>query len=183
MATEQGTVRGGERAQAAPEKPQSVLQVDRVTHQDVPAICALYKKVWDPAPSGIPVELVKTWTPTPLEFTSWMEGVTYFAARREGRLVGVVGLEFHHASGRLVHLAVDPEVRRQHVASSLVTAATEWAKRGNATSIWADSLQNMEPVTALFHHLHFAHAGTLHRHEWGQDVNFFELVFEPRTAA
>jgi len=176
VATEQVPVRGGERSGTPTEKTPGALLVERITHQDVPAICNLYRRVWEPAPPGVPADFVKTWQPTPLEFTSWMEGVTYFAARKDGRLVGIIGCEIRHASVRMMDLAVDPETRRQGVATSLVAAAVEWAKKSNATSIWIDSLSRFAPATALFQHLGFAQAGVLHKHEWGEDVTLFERV-------
>lgn len=150
--------------------------MERVSLPDVPAICSLYKKVWEPAPAGVPPELAKSWQPTSLEFTSWMGGVTYFAARRDGHLVGVVGCEMQHGACRLVHFAVDPEHRRHGVATALVAAATEWAKKGNATSIWADLLNGLAPAKELCLHLGFTFVGTFHRHEFGEDVNLFEKV-------
>jgi len=176
VVAEQASVRGSERSDSSTEKPPVALIVERITHQDVPAICGLYKKVWDPAPQGIATEHAKAWQPTPLEFTSWMEGVTYFAARKNGHVVGVVGCELRHASCRIVHLAVDPETRRQGVATALIGAASEWAKKGNASSIWVDTLAPFVSATALFTHLGFARAGVLHRHEWNDDVNLFERI-------
>ncbi len=148
--------------------------VERVTTQDIPAICALYKRIWDPAPSGVPSEFAKAWIPTPLEFTSWMEGVTYFLVRRDGKLAGIVGAELRRGSCRLVHLAVDPDHRRQGVASALIATAVDWAKRSNATSVWADTLARFTTAGALFKRLGFCEAGLLHRHEWGEDVRYFE---------
>jgi len=168
--------RGSEKPGTPAEKPTSVLLVERTTHQDVPAICSLLKKVWEPAPARVPVELVKAWQPTPLEFTSWMGGVTYFSARKDGHLVGVVGGELHHGSCRLVHLAVDPDIRRNGVATALVAALGEWAKKANAASLWVDVLHGLAPASALFPHLGFALVGTFHRHEWGEDVALFERV-------
>jgi len=176
VAAEQVPARGGEHPEPASERPPVGVPVERITHQDVPAICGLYKKVWDPAPPGIPAELVKSWQPTPLEFTSWMEGVTYFAARRDGRVVGVIGCELAHGHCHMVHLAVDPETRRQGVGTALVSAAAEWAKKGNASTLWIDSLTAMGSATALFQRLGFALAGVLHKHEFGQDVNLFERI-------
>jgi len=177
VAQAQGTDRGGEHSESSAEKPSTgAVAVGRVTTQDVPAICALYKKVWEPSLPGVPVELLKAWQPTALEFTSWMGGVTYFAARKETHLVGVIGCEFHHGSCRLVHFAVDPEVRRQGIGSALVTAAVEWAKKGNAVSVWVDALGGLAAANALFPHLGFAVVGVLHRHEWGEDVRLFERV-------
>jgi len=150
--------------------------VERVTTQDIPAICTLYKRIWDPAPAGVPPEIAKAWIPTPLEFTSWMEGVTYFLTRRDGKLIGILGVEVRRGSGRLVHLAVDPDHRRQGVASALILAAVDWAKRSNATSVWVDALGRFGNATALFKRLGFAEAGLLHKHEWGEDVRFFERL-------
>ena len=176
MAPAQAMDRGNERPGPSVEKPSGGLLVERVNHQDVPSICALYKKVWDPAPAGVPVELVKAWQPSPLEFTSRMGGITYFAARKDGHLVGVVGCELYHGSCRLVDLAVDPEQRRQGVATALIGAATEWARKGTAASVWVDTLRTLTPATALFQRLGFTLVGALHRHEWGEDVNLFERV-------
>ncbi len=171
-----GTDRGAERA---PSKANGApVTVERITHQDVPEICALYRRVWDApaAPAGVPTELVKSWQPTPLEFTSWMEGVTYFAARRDGRLLGVVGCEVAHGNCHLVHLAVDPEARRQGVASALVAASVEWARHASAAQLWADALSRFPAATALFKHLGFSECGVLHKHEWNEDVRLFERI-------
>ncbi len=176
MATEGTSDRGGERPPGANGKSPGPFSVDRTTHLDVPAICALLKKVWEAEPPGLPNELLKAWQPTPLEFTSRMEGVTYFCARRDGRLLGVLGLELAHGSCRLVHLAVDPDVRRQGAATALVAGAIEWARRANVASVWADPLARFSAASALFSRLGFAGAGTLHKHEWNQDVQLFERV-------
>jgi len=159
----------------AAEKPAAELTVERVTHQDIPAICSLYKKVWEAEP-GLPSDLSKTWQPSPLEFTSWMEGVTYFAARRNGRLVGVVGCELDHGACRLVDLAVDPEARRQAIGTALVNAALDWARRSTAASVWADPLARFQACGRLLLRLGFAESGLLHRHLAGEDVRFFERV-------
>jgi GNAT superfamily N-acetyltransferase len=149
--------------------------VERVTHQDIPAICSLYKKVWEAEP-GLPGDLVKAWQPSPLEFTSWMEGVTYFAARRSGHLVGVVGCELRRGACRLVHLAVEPEGRRQGVGTALVNAALDWARRSTAATVWSNPLGRFQACGHLFLKLGFVESGVLHRHESGEDVRLFERV-------
>jgi len=88
----------------------------------------------------------------------------------------VVGCEFHHGGCHLVHLAVDPEARRHGVARALVTAATEFAKKEHAFSVWVDALPHLAGATALFEHVGFNRVGALHRHEWGEDVVLFERV-------
>jgi GNAT superfamily N-acetyltransferase len=170
VATEHGSDRGEERPALAP------VLVERISHQDVPAICSLYKKVWEGAAPGVPSELVKAWQPTPLEFTSWMEGVTYFSARRDGRLLGVIGCELRHGSCRLLNLVVDPEARRQGIGSALVGATVEWARHASSGSVWVETLARFGAAVALFRRLGFAPAGTLHRHEWNEDVQLFEQV-------
>jgi ribosomal-protein-alanine N-acetyltransferase len=171
-----GSDRGGARAPAPAEKPAGVV-VERITHQDVPEICALYRRVWEsPTESGLPAALLKSWQPTPLEFTSWMEGVTYFAARRDGRLVGAVGCEVDHGNCHLVHLAVDPEARRKGVATALVSAGVEWARHANAAQVWADGLSRFTAVSALFKKLGFTECGVLHKHNLNEDVRLFERI-------
>ena len=161
---------------AATAKPAGPLVVERITHQDVPAVCALYKKVWDSEPTGLPAELVKSWQPGPLEFTSRMEGVTYFAARRNGHVVGAVGCEVKDGSCHLVHLAVDPESRRQGVASALLLTAVDWARRSEVSEVWVDALARFTAAVALFKRLEFVDCGVLHKHQWNQDVRFFERL-------
>jgi GNAT superfamily N-acetyltransferase len=175
VATGQGSDRRAEKAPLPGDKPAPEVTVERVTHQDIPAICSLYKKVWEPE-TGLPPDLVKAWQPSPLEFTSWMEGVTYFAARRAGHLVGIVGCEPRRGACRLVHLAVDPEARRQGVGAALVTTAVDWSRRLNTTAVWADPLARFQAFGQLLLKLGFAESGVLHRHDSGEDVRLFERV-------
>lgn len=178
MAALHGSDREGERTAGALEKPAAAsVVVERITHQDVPEICALYRRVWDAPPHpGLPVELVKSWQPTPLEFTSWMEGVTYFAARRDGRLLGVVGCEVAHGNCHLVHLAVDPDARRKGIGTALIAAGIEWARHAHAAQVWADGLSRFTAAAALFKKVGFAECGVFHKHEWNEDVHLFERI-------
>jgi GNAT superfamily N-acetyltransferase len=179
VATEGGSDRGGERAvppavkTPAPAKP---LGVERLTHQDINDITALYKRVWDLFRPELPAEMTKAWQPSSLEFTSWMEGVTYFAARREGRMIGAVGCQIQEESCRIVHLVVDPETRRQGVATALVAAAVDWAAHSKCHSVWVDALARFTAAAEMFKHLGFEPAGVLHRHRWNEDVRFFEKL-------
>jgi GNAT superfamily N-acetyltransferase len=178
LAALHGSDRGGERAPPPAEKPaEDATVVERITHQDVPEICALYRRVWESLPNpGLPVELVKSWQPTPLEFTSWMEGVTYFAARRGGRLLGVIGCEVTRGSCHLVHLAVDPEARRKGIGTALIEAGVEWARHASATQVWGDALARFNAAAELLKHRGFAECGVLHKHEWNEDVRLFERI-------
>ncbi len=176
MSALHGSDRGGERP-PAPKATESGTIVERITHRDVPEICGLYRRVWEsPSHPGLSADLVKSWQPTPLEFTSWMEGVTYFAARREGRLLGVVGCEVTHGNCHLVSLAVDPEARRRGIATALIAASVEWARHANAAQVWADALSRFAAASALYKHLGFTECGLLHKHEWNEDVRLFERI-------
>jgi GNAT superfamily N-acetyltransferase len=152
------------------------LTVERIAHPDIPDVCALYKRVWDAFEPALPPGLLKAWQPTPLEFTSWMEGVTYFAARRDGKVVGVVGCEITDNSCRIVHLAVTPEGRRLGVGSSLANAAIEWARHSGSNSVWVDALERFHAAHAMFRQLGFTESGVLHRHRWNEDVRLFEKL-------
>ncbi|MGC2289924.1 MAG: GNAT family N-acetyltransferase [Thermoplasmata archaeon] len=150
--------------------------IDRVSHEDIPEICALYKRVWDSPHEGVPAEFLKSAVPTPLEFTSRMEGVTYFVAREGKRLLGIVGTAFAEGNCRLVDLAIDVDARRKGIATALVLTAVDWARKNRANAVWVDALDRFTEAKGLFHHLGFAPAGVLHRHRWNEDVRFFETL-------
>ena len=152
------------------------IVVTQATHTDIPDICNLYKRVWDEFRGKFPEDLLKAWQPTPLEFTSWMEGVTYFSARRDRRLVGVLGGSLQDGSVRLVNLGVDPEARRSGIATLLVGASLEWARRANASSVWVEVLLPFEGAIHLFQKLGFTQSGVLHKHFWKEDVQLLEQV-------
>ncbi len=179
MASQGSSDRAGERAVSPTEKPHaksSTLTVERLTHAEIPEICSLFKRVWDAFEPGLSADLAKSWKPTPLEFTSWMERVTYFAAMRDGRIIGTVGCETSDGNCRLIHLVVDPEARRQGVASALVRTALDWARHSNSHEVWVDVLARFTAAEALLTHLEFQDAGVLHRHRFNEDVRFFEKL-------
>jgi amino-acid N-acetyltransferase len=61
----------------------------------------------------------------------------YFVVREDdGRVVGVAGLEVHGEDGLLRSVAVDADYRGQGLASSLVEAALERAKRVNLRAVY-----------------------------------------------
>jgi ribosomal protein S18 acetylase RimI-like enzyme len=159
-----------------PSPPVKPIVVERLTHHDIPEICGLYKRIWEPFKSELPSEILRVWMPSPLEFTSSMEGVTYFAARRDGRMVGAIGCLIADGSCRILHLGVDVESRRQGVASALTSAAVEWAKHSNCRSVWTDPLAKLTEASATFRHLGFQECGLLHRHYYTEDVRLFEKV-------
>jgi GNAT superfamily N-acetyltransferase len=158
-----------------PPAPRPII-VERLTHQDVPEICSLFRRVWEPFLGGLPPEVQRAWQPTPLEFTSGMEGVTYFSARRDGKLVGVVGCELTDGACHLVNLCVEADHRRQGIGTALLQAALEWARHAGARSLWADLLPRFGEAGMLFTDEGFTVAGTLHRHFWGEDVKQFERL-------
>ena len=179
MAAQNGTDRAGDRAATSDTKAGAgpkPLAVERLTHHDINDICALYRRVWEGFRSDLPPDLVKAWEPTPLEFTSWMEGVTYFAARRDGKMIGAIGCRVSEGSCQLMHLAVDAESRRQGVAAALTTAAIDWAKRNTCHSVWVDALAKFTAASEMFKRLGFVEAGILHRHYWSEDVRLLEMI-------
>ncbi len=171
--------RGDERAVSSEKKvsaaPKPVV-VERLTHADIPEIVALYKRVWDAFRPDLPQDLVKAWEPNALEFSSWMEGVTYFAARRDGKMIGAIGCEISEGTCRIVHLVSDPEARRQGVATALITAAVDWARHSSVSSVWADALARFTQAALLFKKMGFTECGVLHRHYFNEDVRLFETL-------
>jgi len=166
-----------EESSAKPTPPEvGVPVVERLTHHDVPEVATLLKRVWDAQRSELPAELVKLWEPTPLEFMSLMEGVTFFAARRDGRLIGLIGCELEGRSAHFHTLVVDPATRRQGVGSALARAAIDWARRNGCPSVWFDSLSRFTAIPPLLKRVGFSEAGVLHRHLWNEDVSYFEQI-------
>jgi RimJ/RimL family protein N-acetyltransferase len=163
----------GEARPAGKTNGARALAVERLAHEGIPEICALYKRVWDQF-ADLPGDRSRDWVPTPLEFTSWMEDGTYFVVRADGRIVGAIGLELRHGSCRIVRLAVDPDYRRRGIATALTEQAVDWARRGRLGSIWADALSRFAPAANLFQRLGFSECGLFHRHFWNEDVRVFE---------
>ncbi len=168
-ANETATARAPAEAKAV--KP---LVIERLTHEDVGDIVNLFRKVWDPYLVGLPPEVQRAWQPTPLEFTSGMEGVTYFSAKRDQKLIGVVGCAIHAGSCHLLNLAVDVEHRRHGIGTALLAAATGWAQHAQTRSLYVEVLARFQDAMALLAASGFTKAGTLHRHFWGEDVELFE---------
>jgi GNAT superfamily N-acetyltransferase len=164
-------------ALAAPVPPPAhPIVVERITHQDIPEICALFRRVWEPYLVGLPPEVQREAQPTPLEFTSGMERVTYFSARRDGRLVGVGGFEMIDGAGHLVKLCVDAEHRRKGIGSAILQASIEWARHAGAKSIWAELMTRYVEGGHLLLDRGFHEAGVLHKHYYGEDVREFEMI-------
>lgn len=161
---------------AAPPPTAHPIVVERITHQDIPEICNLFKRVWEPYLVGMPQEVQREAQPTPLEFASGMEGVTYFSARRDGRLVGVGGFELVDGAGRLVKLCVDAEHRRKGIGSAILQASIEWARHAGAKSIWAELMSRYVEGGHLLLDRGFLETGILHRHYYGEDVRQFEMI-------
>ena len=178
MATQTPPVKEERRAErpAAEPSPPAPLIIERLTHEDVANIVALFRRIWEPYLAGMPPEVQRAWQPSPLEFTSGMEGVTYFAAKRENRLIGTVGCEMENGSCHLLNLCVDTEQRRHGIGTALLAAAIGWAQHANARSIHADVLHRFSEARALLKATGFTEAGVLHRHFWGEDVQLFEKI-------
>ena len=162
---------------AAAPPPPPVLSVTQATHVDIPDICGLYKKVWDEFRGKVPQELEKTWQPSPLEFTSMMEGMTYFAARKDRKLVGVVCCSMVDGAMYISHIAVDPDFRHQGIGQALIGQCLEWAKRSNAASGWIEAMSRFTHAVSLFRKLGFKDTGVIHKHLWKEDVVLLEIVF------
>lgn len=164
---------GSDRAASAAPPSSRAVTVDRLAHEGIPEICALYKRVWDRYPD-LPGDRAGEWVPTELGFASWMEDGIYFVARQNGRTIGAIGCERRDGNLRIVRLAVDPDFRRQGVGTALARQAVEWARRARVGSIWVDALRRFDAAAALFLRLGFVECGGFHRHYWNEDVRLFE---------
>jgi GNAT superfamily N-acetyltransferase len=187
VAVESAPEKGERRAEKAPAetaaikpadtpKERAPLLIERLTHADVDDVVGLFRRVWDPYLVGMPPEVQRAWQPTPLEFTSGMEGVTYFAARRGSRIVGTVGCAIEDGACHLLNLCVDKDHRHQGVATALLAAALGWAQHANARSIYVDVLVRFGEARTLLLGFGFTEAGILHRHFHGEDVHLFEKL-------
>jgi GNAT superfamily N-acetyltransferase len=152
------------------------MVIERLTHEDVGDIVQLFRRVWEPYLTGMPPEVQHNWQPTQLEFTSGMEGVTYFAAKRDNKSIGTVGCAIEGASCHLLNLCVDVESRRHGIGTALLAAATGWAQHANARSIYVEVLDRFREAMALLKASGFTEAGVLHRHFWGEDVRLYEKL-------
>jgi GNAT superfamily N-acetyltransferase len=158
------------------EKEVKPLVIERLTHEDVPDMVQLLRRVWEPYMAGMPPEVQKQWQPTPLEFTSGMEGVTYFCAKRDNRLIGFVGCKLAAGACQLVNVAVDADHRRHGIGTALLAAALGWAQHANARSIYVEVLERFQDAKNMFRATGYKEAGDLHRHFFGEDVRLYEKI-------
>lgn len=185
MGTEKEAEKTEHKPERAPEpaaaksvegKETNPLIIGRLTHGDVPDVVALFRRVWEPYLGGLPPEVQREWQPSQLEFTSGMEGVTYFAARRGNRIIGVIGCRNQSGSCELINLCVDAEHRRHGIATALLAAAQGWAQHADARALCVEVLARFSDAMALLKASGFKEAGLLHKHFWGEDVRLFERL-------
>ena len=77
-------------------------------------------------------------------------GYTFFAANLDGAFAGYIGIEWCLDEGNICNVAVSPGARRAGVATALVTALADEAKRRGAVRLFLEVNENNAAAKSLY---------------------------------
>lgn len=151
--------------------------IEPARERDAFQISALYKKVWDEYRSKFPNELIADREASVKQVKQWIKQDTYFIAKENGKVVGVVGCSLKRGTCRLIHMVVDKNKRRKGIGSALTEKVITYARENNAFKVWLDTIPILKEAISLYKRFGLVKCGHLKKHYWGADVDLYELVF------
>jgi ribosomal protein S18 acetylase RimI-like enzyme len=157
-------------------KTQESYSIREAITSDAEQISALYKRVWDEYEAQFPKELLESRQPTENVMMQWMKKETYFVAKLNDSIIGVVGCRLMHGTCQLTHMAVDRLHRGKGIGAGLTKRVIEFAKDNNSFKVWLDTAPFMKEAISLYDKLGFTKCGYLNKHFWGLDMELYELV-------
>jgi ribosomal protein S18 acetylase RimI-like enzyme len=75
-------------------------------------------------------------------------------------------------------MAVDEKFRKQGIGTALTKKVIEYAKEKNASKVWLDTTPRLTEAISLYKKMGFKECGYFRKHYWGEDIKFFELLFD-----
>jgi [ribosomal protein S18]-alanine N-acetyltransferase len=146
----------------------AALDIRRLTYADLPQVIAIERRAF-PTPWSLAMFVLELSKP----------GGVCLAARRDGVLVGYLICSRYDTVWHVMNVAVDPNVRRVGVATTLLLELLERVGEDNACFVWGVRTPNAAAI-ALYERFGFRAAGT--RRRYYQD-NGEDAVIMWRTRA
>ena len=104
---------------------QDALEIRLLAYDDLPAVAAIERRAF-PTPWSIAMFVLELSKPTGL----------CLAALRDGGLVGYTICSRYDTVWHVMNIAVEPELRRQGIASALLAEAIPWRRRSGSTAMF-----------------------------------------------
>ena len=144
-----------------------IPDIQRANEDDAPQISALYGSIWGDFRGKLPKDLIRSREPSAEQMRHWLREDTYFIARKDGKIIGVVGASLKHGTCLLTHMAVDKAYRRKGVGTALAETVIAYAKACNTHKVWLDTSPQLTEAIAIYRKLGFVKCGHLEKHFWG----------------
>ena len=125
------------------------MQISELTMEDLESAAALLEAYCSELP----------WDETALFTYLMREDALLYAAREGEQLIGFTGLLMAPPEADILDVTVQPEFRRQGVASTLLETLFENAKTRGVDTIFLEVRAGNEPAKALYRKMDFREAG------------------------
>ncbi|MCI0497052.1 MAG: GNAT family N-acetyltransferase [Thermoplasmata archaeon] len=143
---------------------------------DAAGLAALYRRVWDGYRGALPDALLDHRSPDAREIASLMADMTYFVVRDGDGIIGVARCHVECEACYLERMVVDAPFRRMGVGTALVERVVRHANENSCHKVFLNTSPKLTDSMAFYERMGFARCGLFHRHFWGEDVIFYELL-------
>ena len=150
--------------------------IEPATALDSDEIAELYNIVWTPYRKEFPKDLMDNRIPSPERVAGSMESNDYYVWREEGKILGVVRVQFPHGTCHLDRMVLHPEHRGRGIGKKLTQHIIDLAREKGASKVWLDTTPALETATKLYLSMGFKEVGFFKKHYWNQDIKFYELI-------
>jgi ribosomal protein S18 acetylase RimI-like enzyme len=130
------------------------MTIRKATHDDLDAIQALWQAMEDEI--GGPEWVRESWEEELVDVKRRLEDSAVFLAEEDGKVVGLLGLDF--GNPKIAHVQsvyVVPEARRRGVAAQLMNEASAMAREHGYANIELDVLSSNHAALAVYERLGF----------------------------
>jgi GNAT superfamily N-acetyltransferase len=150
--------------------------VERAGPDDAEEMVSLYRQVWGPYRGILPDPLLQDRISTTEEIIGLMDTFPYFIVRSEGRIIGIARATFAYETCYLERMVVDAEHTRMGVGTALVDHIVDHAREKSANKVFLNTSSRLSDSIAFYERMGFVRCGLFHKHFWGENVVFFELL-------
>ena len=153
-------------------------KVEVATEADAEKLIDLYVRVWEKFEGILPHKLLNNRRPDKNEIIQSMDSKKYFIIRNKERIIGVARTSLEHGTCFLDRMVVDEDYRKQGIGSALVNSVISFAKESKVTKVWLNTNTKLKDAMSLYSKIGFKECGHFTKHFWGDDVKYYELLFD-----